>query len=206
MENTLPPNLDKMLSILRKEGPSRGDHLPTFFDGVEPAPDTELEPGLTTRALELLGVKMQAGAELNDLEALGANLLRIMANQMNWDARPPQPAPPVYTRTHHTAVIRGSYTIAGSLKGFASRLQVELLSGQHAHLLDTRVVSCTPKEGGPGLLVVEVEVALTFFIRRKADDAPLETILAGMEASIKHPFEALAPVPRMLRDVVTLTM
>lgn len=206
MENTLSPKLTRMLNILRKEGPSRGDHLPGFFQWAEPEPDSELEPGLVSRALELLSVKAETGAELNDLEALGANLLRIMANEMSWQERPPLPAPPVYIHTHHTAVISGSYTLAGSIKGFVSRLEVELLSGNHASLLDTRVASCTPKEGVPGLQVVDIQVVLTFTVRRTKDQASLETILAGMEACIKHPYEALAPVPRMLRDVTTLTM
>jgi hypothetical protein len=206
MENALSPKLEKMLSTLRKEGSTRGDRLPYSLEWAEPEPDSELEPGLSLRALELLSSKIEAGAQLNDLEALGADLLRIMANEMSWQEQPPRPAPPTYLHTHHTAVIGGSYTIAGSLEGFSSRLEVELLSGNHAQLLDTRVASCTPKEGGPGLLVVDVQVVLTFTIRRKVGDAPLDSILAGMEACIKHPFEVLAPVPRMLRDVTTLTM
>lgn len=203
MENYLSPKLEKMLRTLRAEGPARGDQLPGFFQWAEPEPDSELEPGLVMRALELLNVRMSAVPQLNHLEALGANLLRILANDMSWEARPPRPAPPTYVHTHHTAVVGGSYTIAGSLKGFTSRLEVELLSGDHARLLETHVASCTPKEGSAGLLVVDVQVVLTFVVRRTEGDAPLETILTGMEACIKHPFEALAPVPRMLRDITT---
>jgi hypothetical protein len=206
MESTMSQKLDQMLNILRTEGPTRGDQLPNngleFFQLAEPDPESELEPGLSLRALEQLKSKLDAGAPLTDLEAFGANVLRIMAHQLNWAPTPRRPAPVEHLVTHHTATISGSYTIAGTLAAFKNNLKVELLSGGFAKLLETRVASCELKEGQPGLQVVLVEVVLTFQVRRRKDlDAPLDAILDSIEALISHPRETLAPVPRMLKSI-----
>lgn len=191
--------LRQMLASLLLGNPSRADQIPYGYDD-----GTSLEEGSGLKALQVLTAKADAGQSLNELEALGAQVLTLIAQAGNWAPRAPKEADPVI-RTEHVAVVRGTYTVDGPVDRFIQGLSLIQFSGGYASEFTFEMLDSLPLSQGAGLTQVALKVKVNFVINKRVKDpTQLEDILKGMEVVFKHRSQPLPDIARYLENVISV--